>query len=367
MSKIKLFLSSKVNPVFEGLDRKNYSLGDLRKFIKKEFESQLFLNEQLVSIIMNEEGFETSFDIDAFDACLKTVKSSDLIVVLYSGDAGWAPNMDPHTNGICHEEYLIAVQEHPSMTFGINISGYFTKAKYSKDQKRRNAIFEEDINSYYRFKEYSVAKTVTDLEKYIKRLLTGYIKKSISNAFTAKKEIDSGNTVFGKTLNWSKLSYQQRNKELKDISTVTFNNIFPKILCNFHAIPDHLSVSDARNFLGRPFLNEHKGIHSAKNKMGVIHFITVYGNVTENQCKNTVGYPDVTLIRTSFGYYLWEQTVQIQLFFISKCINPSVVRTRKQQIINWIKSSKERSNIELRSQERYNILKAIVNATKKTK
>ncbi|MBK6363980.1 MAG: hypothetical protein IPF52_10970 [Saprospiraceae bacterium] len=135
---IKIFLSSKVYPIFENLDQPKYTLGDLRKFIKKELESENYLGQKLVKVIMNEEGFETSFDKDAFDSCLDNVKKADLTVVLYNGDAGWAPDRDIHANGICHEEFLQAVNDYPSMTFGINITKYFTTVKYSIEQKVRN-------------------------------------------------------------------------------------------------------------------------------------------------------------------------------------------------------------------------------------
>ncbi|MBK6363979.1 MAG: hypothetical protein IPF52_10965 [Saprospiraceae bacterium] len=111
----------------------------------------------------------------------------------------------------------------------------------------------EDINRLYRFKEYAEAKTVDELQNYIKALLIGYLKSSIDKAFISKKELDQNNTIFGKTLDWNKLSYVQREKELKDLSSAAFKDIFPNTICLYHGIPDHLSVADARNSMGRPF------------------------------------------------------------------------------------------------------------------
>lgn len=364
---IKVFLSSKVNPVFEGLDRSDYSLADLRKFIKKEFEGEIFLGEKLIKVVMNEEGFEATFDKDAFDNCLENVKSADLIVILYNGDAGWAPDKDINANGICHEEYLQAMNDHPSMTRGVNLTKYFKSVSYSVDQKKRNDSFMDDINRLYRFKEYSEAKSIDELEEYIKKLILGYIKHSIDQAFKAKKELDQNNTIFGKTLDWKKLSYAQRAKELKEISTATFGDIFSDTICQYHGIPDHLSISDARNSMGRPFLHEHELIKGSSFNSGVIHFITVYGNATETQIKNLIGFPDLTLIKTTFGFYLWEQTSQIQIFVSSNCINPNLIKTRRQQILNWLKSSNEKRKIKIRADERYKILKAIVTAISNTK
>ena len=133
MKKIKIFLSSKVTPIFKDIDVPDYSLEKLRKFIKSEFESIKFLDEKIFSIVTNEEGFESSFTSDAFDTCIENIKKSDLIIILYNGDAGWAPDGDKSANGICHEEYIKAIQELPSVTKGINISSYFKNIKYSKE------------------------------------------------------------------------------------------------------------------------------------------------------------------------------------------------------------------------------------------
>ena len=103
MNKINVFLSSKVKPVFKGLNETDYDLGRLRQFIKSKLEAETFFDEKIIKVIINEETFEQDFTKDAFDACLSKVEKSDVIVVLYNGDAGWAPDKDKNANGICHE------------------------------------------------------------------------------------------------------------------------------------------------------------------------------------------------------------------------------------------------------------------------
>ncbi len=362
---IKLFLSSRTSPVFEGLDDSNYSLSHLRKFLRVTFEEERYLSSTLIDVIVHEEGFNATFDQDVFDTCLAEVAESDIIVILYAGDAGWAPSAE--SNGICHQEYLSAVQEHPSMTFGINLKNYFKGVKYNKVQISKNDAFQKDIDRYEKFQEHIAVNTVSQLQSEVKTLIEGYIGESIKRAFVAKKQLDAGNTVFGKTLSWSKLSYIQRTHEIELLTGKVFKHIFEDTICLYHAVPDHMSVSDARNSLGRPFLYEHREISGSRFKRGVIHFITVYGNVTESQVKNLIGFPDLTLIKTPFGYYLWEQTTQIQLIISSKCINPGLINTRGQQIVNWLRSSQEKNNIELRAEARYSILKSIVAARHQTK
>jgi hypothetical protein len=361
MNKIKIFISSKVNPVFEGLTEKDYTLEKLRKFIKTELEKELFLGEKVFDVILNEEGFEANFTQDAFNACLDKVSLADVIIILYNGDAGWAPDKKKNVNGICHEEYLIAAKDHPGMTFGINISGHFKKATYNADQKVRNKSFQDDVESMYRFKEYSAAKNATELQNNILKLIKNDIQSSSEKAFKAKKEADLSNTIFGKTLDWSKLNYNQRVTELKSEAEKDFKDFAPfkDIIVTHNIIPDNMSVTDARNYIKRPFLYEQETIKSRKEKKGVIHLISLYGNATEIQVKNLVGHPDLTVIKTSFGFYLWEQSTHIQIFFLINCKNPNTIKTRVQQAEIWLKSSKELSKVQQRSIARYSILEAI--------
>jgi hypothetical protein len=361
MNKIKIFISSKVNPVFEGLTEKGYTLGKLRTFVKSELEKEKFLGEEIFDVILNEDGFEADFTQDAFDACLKKVSEADVIIILYSGDAGWAPDKKKNVNGICHEEYLVAVKDHPGMTFGINISGHFTEVKYSIEQQARNKSFQDDVESFYRFKEYSDAKIATDLENNILKLIKANIQSSSEKAFKAKREADLSNSIFGKTLDWSKLNYNQRVNELKIEAEKDFKDFTPfkDIIITQNIIPDNMSVTDARNYIKRPFLYEQDTIKTSKLKKGVIHLISVYGNATEIQVKNLVGHPDLTVIKTPFGFYLWEQSTHIQIFFLINCKNPNTIKTRVQQVEIWLKSSKELSKVQQRSLARFSILEAI--------
>ncbi len=115
-----------------------------------------------------------------------------------------------------------------------------------------------------------------------------------------------GSYVFGSTLDWSKLTYHERQTEMKSVLDPTFTTIpaFEKVLKAFHAIPDNMSVEDAQNMIGRPFIEEHELIKDKKEQSGKTHFVAVYGNATQTQVKNFVWYPDLVVIKGSFGFYL---------------------------------------------------------------
>ncbi|MCX6266638.1 MAG: hypothetical protein NTW16_04680 [Bacteroidetes bacterium] len=185
--------------------------------------------------------------------------------------------------------------------------------------------------------------------------------EAIERSFETRKEEVFGASVFGITLDWSKLTYSERQEAIMGQVQPTFNKLpgLEAVIKAFHAIPDNMSVADARNMIRRPFIEEHELIKGKKEKSGVIHFVAVYGNATETQVKNMVGYPDLTVIKGSFGYYLWEKNAHIQMFFLIKCINPQTIRTRLSQLNNWLTGSGEQPKIAVRAKARFSILYAM--------
>ena len=323
-------------------------------------DKELFLGEQILKIIINENSFNGSFNKTAFDGCLDKMRECSIIIILYNGEAGWSAK-DVPTNGICHEEFLVAATQFSGMTYALDLRKYFTQKKDEKDKD-----FQKDVDAHFVHMEAVDVSTVDELKSTVLQQARKFIRDAIEKSIATQKEVVGASDVYGQTLDWSKLDYSERTDALQSTLLATFNKLadFKKIILAFHSIPDNMSVADARNRIGRPFLHEADNI-DAKKEGGVIHFIAVYGNATENQVKNLVGYPDLTAIKASFGFYLWEKNTHIQMFFLLKCINPATVKTRLSQVINWLNASKEQSKIIARSKARYAILSAI-NKSKKT-
>ena len=126
MNKLKIFLSSRVNSVSNSdkLDRQ-FTLGELRSYLREELEKETFLGEQILDVIINETNFNSSIAKDAFKNCMDTMLSCNVIIILYNGEAGWSIAGNSTTNGICHEEFLVAVNKFSDMTFAMDLSHFF--------------------------------------------------------------------------------------------------------------------------------------------------------------------------------------------------------------------------------------------------
>lgn len=358
MQKIKVFLSSRVNSALQNLDQK-YTLSDLRKYLKQNLEKETFLSEEIMDVIINEDSFKGNFSKNAFDNCLATMRECNIIIILYNGEAGW----DVGANGICHDEFLVAMNEFSGMTYALDLSNYFSLPKSGK-AVATNTQFQKEVADSFRHMEMIQAGTVKLFQEKVLIQIKGYLLSAIEKSFLTKKQIDSASSTFGPTLNWSKLTYDERALAIKTKlkSSLASTQLFDNVIKDIHCVPDNMSVADARNRIGRPFLQEHTLLKGNKKNAGVIHFVAVYGNATEIQVKNLVGFPDLAVIKASFGYYLWEKTSHIQMFFITKCINPSAIGKGFDQLVQWLRSSRETDKIVSRAKARFSILKVIEQA-----
>jgi len=359
MDTIKVFLSSRVNSSFSNLDPKK-SLKDLRKFLQEEIEKELFLNEKIFDVLINEGTFDSTLSKDAFQNCMDSLKSSNVVIILFNGEAGWPIADLDSSNGICHEEYLAALQEFGDMSFGVNISSFFKLPEKGKAWER-NMSFANDIANDFKHMETIEANDFDELKTKCLEQVKRYLIKAVENSFLTQKRVVAGSSIIPETLDWSKLSYSERINKMKETlqASLSMNPEFSEIVCRYYAVPDSMSVADARNQLGRPFLYEQNEIIGSEKSSGVIHFISVYGRVTPSQVKSLVGYPDLTVIKTPFGFYLWEKNVHIQIFFLQSCVNSNVIRLRIGEIEIWLNSSREKANIHTRAKRRFKILNAI--------
>ena len=364
MNKLKIFLSSRVNSRSnsEMLD-KTFSLGEFRTYLRDQLENESFFDEKIWDIVINKTDFDSPIAMDAFGNCMDKMKECNVIIILFNGEAGWGTVEE--SNGICHEEFLIAVNEFSKMAFALDLKKYFFQTDEDPlAEKNRN--FKIDIENTFGHMETPAdsLSSVGELFGFVLKQVKRYLLKAVEIFFATQKRIVSASSVFGETLDWSKLNYFEREKKLKDMLKKIFGSSpdFDKVIKRFHSIPDHMSVADARNRIGRPFVYEHKLLEGKPETSGVIHFIGVFGNATEIQAKNLVGYPDITALKAPFGFYLWEKNIHIQILFLRNCINPQTVRTRLTEVINWLNGSREKSRILKRSDARYSILRAINDA-----
>lgn len=364
--KLKIFLSSRNNDKVSINGVTGDTLTEIRKFIKKELEDTKFFGKDLFEIKINED-FGASTSTDSYNKCLQEVRDSDFVIALYSGAAGWAPTgIDL---GICHAELDTAMNISTHKTAIIDISKYFTISTTDKDEIKRNKLFNDYLVEQNTFNNPLKLSKANESNDGFKRELLASIQNVIYKHFSERIKLSNiyfnlgGNTKI--SLDWKKLKYSDRDKNITTIlkDLISLSPDFKIFISEAFSIPDNMSVEDAKSFTGRPFLKDQDLIPTTKKtkptKFGPIHFIGVYGNATEIQVKNLIGFPDISAIRDDFGIYVWEQNTHVQLVFLTECKTPEAVKSKFLLFNNWCRSNREYDNIIKRAEARFHILKSI--------
>lgn len=368
--KLKIFISSRNNDRVVINSVSGDTLTEIRKHIKKELEAIKFFDKDIFEIKINED-FGANTTTESYNKCLQEVRDSDFVIALYNGAAGWAPTgIDL---GICHAEFDEATNISTRKTAVIDITKFYVITPIDKEEIKRNSLFKQyltDLNTFNNPLKLAKAKETNDgfkeeLLASIKNVIYKHLNDRIqlSNIYF---NIGGNNKI---SLNWKKLKYSDRDKNITTIlkNLVSLNPDFKGFVSGAYSIPDNMSVEDAKAFTGRPFLKDQDVISipkKGKPKYGPLHFIGVYGNATEIQVKNLIGFPDISAIKDDFGIYVWEQNTHVQLVFLTECKTPESVKSKFLLFNNWCRSNGEYENICKRAEARYHILKSINEAKK---
>lgn len=362
----KVFISSRNNDKLYINGKDSLSLTDIRLFLKEELEKEKFFDKDFISVIIN-ETFASDTSFDSYNECLKQIQESHLTIALFNKHSGWAPlSID---KGICHAEIARAMEISPKQAAIIDISEYFKYSTKDADQIARDELFQAFITLNNRFNNpLKIAKgnlTETSfrrglLEK-IKDLIYKSLEKRIESASIYFKQSGSSNKV----LEWKTMNFDNRDKEITALLTRMVLADYKDIITVVKSIPEDMATQEALKYTGRSFLNDQETISKREHrklKKGPIHFVGVFGNVTETQIKKLIGNPDITILKADFGIYVWEPSLNIQMVFLAKCLTPEATTTNYQLFKNWIEYSELTDVIQKRAEARHLITNAFIKA-----
>ncbi len=340
------------------------TMTDIRQYIKKEIENIKFLGNDFFRVEIN-EAFAANATEDSYKSCITKVKMADLFIALYTGESGWAPA--GYDLGICHAELDAALTISSRKSVFIKLQGYFTSTPADADEVKRNAMFSQYVldGDFFLNDIYPTGTSEIQFKEALLKAVKDLIYAQLKDRIELSRiyfDIAGNNKI---SLNWKKLKYSEREQQcrtlLSDLLAVSPD--FKIFTWKVTAIPDNISVPDAKAYTGRPFLNDQnlidKPAAGVTPKYGPFHFIAVYGKATVIQVKNVIGYPDVSAIQDEFGIYVWEQNTHIQLVFLTECSTPAGLQSKLLLFNKWCRANGEYENMKKRAQGRHMIMTAI--------
>jgi hypothetical protein len=364
---IRIMISSRgISDRFPPGDKRSSTLETIRKKLKNDIQAQDLFGSKAFEVWINEDAPPEAGTLDSWEICLNAVRESDILLVLYNGNAGWAK--EEGEIGICHAELATAYDTAPGKIRLINLGVIPTD---NSDSGKRNKRFQNYVATQSPFRGGQV-KTVEHLEQRVGEALRDAVVRLTQSGVL---EASRGSSYTGQSLDWNRMNFAERRHAIISVlrdavaqrtnATEDKGNLLVRldkqeVLFVTDAVPAAMSVSAAREIVGQPFLKDHTRNDILTGKRGgPVHLIGCHKNITEAQAMKLLGFSDATVISTPFGVYVADNVQKIQLVLIANCRDDANTRHGVQRFFEWLQQTGEGELLVQRAAARARIVKSI--------
>jgi hypothetical protein len=356
-------------------------LGEVRKELQDVLQRDRLFGHQLLEVWINEEAGAESGDADIWDHCMEQMDQADIVIVIYNGEAGWGT--ETGEVGICHAEMQRVLERSPSklrviaLSFSSDPVLGLTNPSEAAARNASNQSFQKEVSGLF-------SAVVTDRPSLEEAVKLAVVKSVVELAKTGSEEGRKGRYHLGAPLNWSRLSYEQRRREMERVVRTYLATVRgaagdpgspdplqvsldgEKVLLSVYAVPAGFGVAQAREMVGRPYLRDHEiPLRGAGDAAGPVHVIACHKSCSESQVSTFMGHPDLFIVQAPFGFFVADLVSFVQTFFLVSCRDETSTRVAARRMFDWIEQSGELSRIVARARSRKAILTAVAEEIRK--
>lgn len=368
-SRIRVMVSSRSEvPAFGG----RMKLGKVRRNLKAFIQgirwdvagTRVGADEPLFEVWIHEDEADVPGDLSTFQVSLREIGNADLILVLYTGQAGSAEPGQPL--GICHAEAHEAMMRRPESVRFVQLEPL---AAAATDLDRSFQAFFERMRRFAR-----AAGSESELQAVVAELLQNAVGRQARRAAHASaRSLDQG-----EALQWGTLNLADRQQRMREaLARVLSAQALPgsghrvqlageEMLVRLDAIPAAASVAAARELVGQPFLRDHRLVDPDGEDAlpGPVHLIACHRGITELQAAAMLGSPDSIVIASDFGIYAADHVHKTQVFFLKKCADEGSIAVAVRLLQEWLAQSGEAPAVVERARSRSRIVAAIASESR---
>lgn len=311
------------------------------------------------------ENDTASSTSNTFELSLKQIRRADIIIVLYTGEAGSAEGNAQI--GICHAELQTALARRGDVVHIVELEPT-KQGEEPNDEKFRR--FVSDLKLFH-----TKAENQPELLAKVMRLLHNAVAELTKRGARGRPRLDRG-----QPLDWNRLDLVARQKTMRCALAVELGvppsdprSEAPAVIelagqsfaARLDAIPAALSVAAARELVGQPFHRDHHLVSQlTPSQPGVIHIIACHRGVTEAQATRMLGTPDAIAVPSDFGVYAADHVQHIQMFLLAHCADESAIGVAVRRLDEWLRQTGEIDRVARRAEARRQILLAVETAGK---
>lgn len=323
--------------------------------------------DQLFDVWIHEDEPAAPAGYNILETSLREIQRADIIIVLYTGEAGSADG--DHQIGICHAEMLEAMARRGDVVYIIELIPLKDAAAGSPTAQRpADADFQRYVSRSGVFRVQ--VNDEAELQEAARRLLQKAVADLVHRGASRARRRDRG-----QQLEWASLSLAQRRLAMRESLARAAGVLIPgssepivasielagqRLRACLDAIPDSLGVAAARELLGQPIHRDHLLLGEANGaEVGIVHLVACYRSVTEGQAKKILGTPDAVGVSGEFGVYVADHVQQIQLIFLAQCGDEGSIALAMRRLEEWLSQTAQIEQVVDRASGRRKILLAI--------
>ncbi len=342
-----------------------FGLARLRESIRAAIDSARVFDETVFECWINENEPAKSATSDLWDECMRAVQRANIVVALYNGDSGWSA--EEADDGICHAELTTGLRSGRDRFFLVQLP-LTSKPPTVRDRRFRKLVEQEQLFTG------TPATSVEDALLQVRHTLAETVARMVRGAaVTLRKD----GYALGEALEWSRLSYPDRKAAIEQACVSALSERTgavrvdgqpthlglrigrDDVLLCVHGVPASMSTAAARELVGRPFLADHRHLAAALKMTGPVHLVACHRTVTEKQATDLLGFPDATVVATTFGIYVVDPVQRIQLALLANCRDQTSARYAVQRLFDWLARSGQGEALGTHAKARARIVRAI--------
>jgi hypothetical protein len=333
----------------------------------KQASRRVGRDQALFDVWIHENDAGRPSDRSTLDISLEEIGNADVVVVLYTGEAGSA--VGDTQIGICHAELQEALARRPEIVSIIGLlplqQSIVARDKSFRDFVERQFLYRKDVGS-----EANLRDSVAEL-----------LQERVSELVRRGASVGARKRDRGQALDWSRDDLITRQNKMRaalalqlgakpagppngadTLQLVTLPD-GQQVAMRLDAIPAALTVAAAREKVGQPFLRDH--LHSEmleqQDVPGVVHLIACHRGITEAQATRMLGTPDAISVPSDFGVYVADHVQKVQLVFLMQCADETAIALAVRRLNEWLIQSGEGVRVVERAGSRRRILAAMFN------
>lgn len=367
--KIRVMISSRCTSLVPD-GGKEVSMTTVRKRLRDTLEGEELLGYPLFEVwISDQEQDQSQGDLEtAWDKSLSEVRKADIVLVLYTGEAGWAPK--DGEIGVCHAEFQEVWNTGPAQLKVVRVPGAKPKGSKKQAEKMRDRHFREFFESLN-----PTSPEAHTADEIVARSLEGVREAVAGLARLGVREARKGRYAYGTALDWSRLDFVARKRAMETALGEALHDLGAEpaedgwawtvadepLLAILHGLPAAFGVAPARELVGQPFLKDHAYNRSgdAGELAGPVHLVACLKTVSESQAMRQLGFSDATIVVAPFGVYVADPVQKIQMIFLANCRDATTTRHALTRLVEWLGATGEDENLVRRARGRRNIVDVV--------